>query len=53
MLEVIIEDNSEERNCNIDKMKEIVESVIKSIVRLYKLESLKYFVVSESEDEKP
>lgn len=52
MLEVIIEDNSEERNCNIDKMKEIVESVIKSIVRLYKLESLKYFVVSESEDEK-
>ena len=33
-------------------MKEIVESVIKSIVRLYKLESLKYFVVSESEDEK-
>ena len=52
MLEVIIEDNSEERNCNIDKMKEIVESAIKSIVRLYKLESLKYFVVSESEDEK-
>ena len=52
MLEVIIEDNSEERNCNIDKMKEIVESVIKSIVRLYKFESLKYFVVSESEDEK-
>ena len=33
-------------------MKEIVESAIKSIVRLYKLESLKYFVVSESEDEK-
>ena len=52
MLEVILEDNSEERNCNIDKMKEIVEPVIKSIVRLYKLESLKYFVVSESEDEK-
>lgn len=52
MLEVIIEDNSEERNCNIDKMKEIVESAINSIVRLYKLESLKYFVVSESEDEK-
>lgn len=52
MLEVIIEDNSEERNCNIDKMKEIVESAIKSIVRLYKLESLKYFVVSESKDEK-